>query len=513
MSLIEKTTEIGNSIIALIDAKTGGAPDGKTVKSTDGIMSAIGVKESNKDKAIKTWVGTLEEYEALESVDENTLYNITDDVEGEEVFTTTKVNLDGSNYEGSGLQTVVDSNLNSKMTNCITEIPQRIKYTLEDGTLTIKAGSEVIVPNGFEEDGTTPKFDYIIINSDVTPQPRSGSGVAMLSVRRTGAIDSTLLDRCLSGTDFTPTTASLQYNTSTNTVLRYMATVDEYHQASLPIAIVTYTDGSYSSIDRVFNGTGYIGSYIWVDKGVKGLIPNGRNENGTLNNIEMTTEQLFLIVSADTTNVGARGIFVKNGTTEVWVPCTKNTFVGLDKDKPTVISSSLQGLYYATDTNYLYTSPGVSLSSDTRVWEKVIDRLYIGTFETANLSSTVNKISCKVPRVLTESNALEIASYAMPSDKYIDLTLGASGSTYKAPANGWFYVNISAPLNSGGGGFDFINETKGYKKNLFFVNSANVVSRFGIFPVSRGDILNTTYSTGIKGTVNNFRFIYAQGEV
>lgn len=39
-------------------------------------------------------------------------------------------------------------------------------------------------------------------------------------------------------------------------------------------------------INQIFNGIGYIGSTIWVDKGIKVLIPDGRNEDGTLKNIE-----------------------------------------------------------------------------------------------------------------------------------------------------------------------------------------------------------------------------------
>lgn len=37
-------------------------------------------------------------------------------------------------------------------------------------------------------------------------------------------------------------------------------------------------------------------------------------------------------------------------------------------------------------------------------------------------------------------NNAYMAHMAMPSDKYIDLELGASGATYKAPADGWIYV-------------------------------------------------------------------------
>ena len=49
-------------------------------------------------------------------------------------------------------------NWSSNVTNCITGIPQDIKLELSSGTLTLKAGSKVYVPNGFEQDGTTKKY-------------------------------------------------------------------------------------------------------------------------------------------------------------------------------------------------------------------------------------------------------------------------------------------------------------------------------------------------------------------
>ena len=55
----------------------------------------------------------------------------------------------------------------TQITNCITEIPQDIKLELVDGTLILKAGSKVYVPNGFEEDGVTKKFDEVVIESDL----------------------------------------------------------------------------------------------------------------------------------------------------------------------------------------------------------------------------------------------------------------------------------------------------------------------------------------------------------
>ena len=63
---------------------------------------------------------------------------------------------------------------------------------------------------------------------------------------------------------------------------------------SLPFCVVKESSSGWASIDEVFNGFGYIGNTIFCDKGVKGLIPNGRNEDGTLKNIEYTTDTVAI---------------------------------------------------------------------------------------------------------------------------------------------------------------------------------------------------------------------------
>ena len=56
---------------------------------------------------------------------------------------------------------------NNNISNCITEIPQDIKLELNNhGTLKLKAGSKVYVPNGFESDGSN-RFDEIVIENNI----------------------------------------------------------------------------------------------------------------------------------------------------------------------------------------------------------------------------------------------------------------------------------------------------------------------------------------------------------
>ena len=92
---------------------------------------------------------------------------------------------------------------------------------------------------------------------------------------------------------------------------------------------------------------------------------------------------------------------------------------------------------------------------------------------------------------------------SMPSSKYIDLTLGASGSTYTAPANGWVLFDKQV---SSGKNIVLWNNTKGYG---FSVSSSGAFGQAILLPVSKGDVFKTEYTA--TGTTNSFRFIYAEG--
>ena len=90
------------------------------------------------------------------------------------------------------------------------------------------------------------------------------------------------------------------------------------------------------------------------------------------------------------------------------------------------------------------------------------------------------------------------AGWAMPSDTYVGLTLGASGSTYTAPANGWVLFT--------GQGDGYIALTQG---NITVYNTFNTTGNYySIFlPVHKG-IFTAEYN---NITLRAFRFIYAQG--
>lgn len=179
------------------------------------------------------------------------------------------------------------SELDGKITNCITEIPQDIKMELNNGTLTLKAGSKVYVPNGFEADGITLKFDVVTTNSDLSiSYPTNGEMTLYYDVDNSSLIRFFTSADSSGGT--TPTDQTTWYDITNNILRRYDTGGTLGSKLSLPLCHYTVSDGVASSIDQVFNGFGYIGSTVFALPGVKGLIPNGRNEDGSLKNIEFT---------------------------------------------------------------------------------------------------------------------------------------------------------------------------------------------------------------------------------
>lgn len=104
---------------------------------------------------------------------------------------------------------------------------------------------------------------------------------------------------------------------------------------------------------------------------------------------------------------------------------------------------------------------------------------------------------------ITNSTKSTIAGYAMPSDTYDNLTLGASGTTYTAPANGWFCLYRIPAV----GYSNIENLTTG-----FMTESRNTVNGAGNgvwAPVRKNDIIKLTYDGGTN--VTQWRFYYAVG--
>jgi hypothetical protein len=397
-------------------------------------------------------------------------------------------NLDLSNLTEVGEKHFLGK---SQITNCITEIPQRIKLELKDGVLTLKAGSEVIVPNGFEADGTTPKFDYVTIESDSTIKNGANRQEIILSENGniTGGVPSAWT---YSGATqpTVSTTFAIWYDTANNKIKLTINKGSTWLEGlSLPIALATSSTTQYTSIDQVFNGVGFIGSTMWVDKGVKALISDGRNEDGTLKNIEYITDRVRTVRQIASNTTGRHLFLTHEG--EFGACFASNYLQGQDCEKPTITADAAR-VYYAYDTNVMYTS-----LANTTTWEKV-NFVEITKF-TCSTTAVLTLNPKTTFRAVDYNDKSEISGWAIPSGKYIDLKLGASGATYIAPANGYFWAGGNAGsvrLNANNMSISS-NLLNGYWGGQTFI------------PVKNGDKVKVEYSN----SETLVRFFYAKGEV
>lgn len=106
---------------------------------------------------------------------------------------------------------------------------------------------------------------------------------------------------------------------------------------------------------------------------------------------------------------------------------------------------------------------------------------------------------------INNSGTSKGAGWTMPSRVFKELTLGATGTQYVAPATGWFYIDkrLGNTLEY----FGFINTSRSDCSQYFAPSGMNNV--IGLFPVQSGDVVKLNYN--VSGITNHFRFYYAQG--
>lgn len=234
-------------------------------------------------------------------------------------------------------------------TNCLTHIPNDINLELNNGTLTLKAGSKVYVPNGFESDGVTSIFDEVVIESDIKVYKSDTSTNTRLIYYRKESNSIGTFAYSSSGTT-TPTDSGniVFYNTTDNTIRLYVAGVLQTEAYSLPLAIVSAGNGvMINSIDQIFNGFGYIGSTVFALPGVKGLIPNGWDEVGRYNNIEVELDRVVI-------NSGA---WTGSKTRQLFLTAEKRILGGIyyfKQSTPPSITSANYERWYNIEENLMY---------------------------------------------------------------------------------------------------------------------------------------------------------------
>ena len=139
--------------------------------------------------------------------------------------------------------------------------------------------------------------------------------------------------------------------------------------------------------------------------------------------------------------------------------------------------------------------------NDKDYWAQLLDKSQF------DIDEIVTDLNGKADRSLSNvDNAANIlmAHNAMPSNKYVDLALGATGSFYTAPADGIFYI---AKQGMDTESVSIHNVTVGFNVQSMIPTNTGSVAMY-IF-AKKGDVIVVNYSASLA--LYGFRFIYAQG--
>lgn len=466
-------------------------------------------------------------------------------------------------YANANLDNLTDLGKNislwsNNVSNCLKEIPQDIKLELSSGTLTLKSGSVITFPDGTQ----------IQTTSDISTQAVANRKSMILY--RSGNLQRMDIDYCYSGST-APTissTLAIWYDT-TNNVIKFTSDGGATwitNNISFPLCAVTETTGWFTSIDQVFNGFGYIGSCVFALPGVKGLIPDGRNVDGTLKNINANNTSIH-VADYSSGGTGTRYILmnsvgglgslfdfypgtgyynadtnynVRGGGTNV----TGQYIVGVVKYTNGEIDSlDTKPVFHATDYYDLNTLSSNVSTLDAQNVKLTGNQTISGnkTFSGTNTFSGSNTFSSTITgsisgnagtvtngvytntnqtisgnKTFTGAVALNgtlsanstvketITGWAMPSDTYNNVTL--ADGTYTAPADGYFQMSVNIQDRTG---YAYCGvEANGLYSKQWGNEYTTDNFRFFI-PVKKGDVISYGLS---RGTWDYARFIYAKGE-
>lgn len=362
----------------------------------------------------------------------------------------------------------------NQITNCITEIPQDIKLEINNGIITLKAGSKVYNGNGVLKTTTT----------DISSVNANYDGQVLIALSKDFDV---LLTGFVPGetvSELPTSTASFKIYYNTTDKKCYLDTTDGWQECSLPIALGTSTVSSWVSIDQVFNGFGFVGSTIFALPGIKGLSPNGNDSlTGIKKNNIISIENILTYTCPNITANVILDLYANK------IAINSQAF-----DKPTI-----DLIFFDEINNYNYA--GLGISNDIWVGSARIENGKIVLFNPKHPISLVDK-----------NNSSWVAQQAMPSKKYINLELGISGTVYTAVANGYIQlVKQATTANQYLVAYDTNLPSTTVDENTIAIKwSTSGVNDVLYFPVRKGQQFIIGYTFG--GQTIAFRLIFAQGE-
>lgn len=246
-----------------------------------------------------------------------------------------------------------------------------------------------------------------------------------------------------------------------------------------------------------------------ANNGVKGFVTTN------MYYFKSTTGDLVYCLTTATAKIGQAIYGLSTGFKGYVEEVTSNGFKFTDEGKGFIefITDTNSNTYNPTDYELVINSTDetfrLPLKNHTADDGNSVLTLYYYVGETVQNANLIDAGRIG-EQLATKTDMLQASGAGMPSDRYIDLTLGASGSTYTAPANGYYYL-------------DKIADRKGQWCDIRYMTNGTIFAAIGciaydgpinlrfLAPVQKGQEIQIAYN--LSGTTKTFRFIYAEGEV
>lgn len=206
--------------------------------------------------------------------------------------TTLGVDSNGIISVNQGLIDTVDG----KISNCVLDIPQNLKLTLENNVLTLKAGSIITLLGNTYTTVTTTQDNTLTISTDDTWVVFSHSnGLAINNYVRLNKIGSG------SSLPADGTTYQCFYNSTDKLIYLWNNNQWIEWNVAYPLCIIKVENGNMSFVkdsngnDMIFNGMGFIGHHIFIYPNINAYMPAELNPDGSLKSTKVNTNALRII--------------------------------------------------------------------------------------------------------------------------------------------------------------------------------------------------------------------------
>ncbi len=263
-------------------------------------------------------------------------------------------------------------------------------------------------------------------------------------------------------------------------------------QAKKYVDFNTFTGAILEAPEGVIENTS---TSLTVKSGLRVVIPDGKNSDGTLKNIDFTLDD-DIILDISNYNDGEKFLFL---TSDGLLFTTDSKCYFISENTPSGSLSS-EYMWFKPSDNILKRYNSISSS-----WDESKSLLLANIIVS---SGQLTKV--KMSDVLSfykRADKREIIDYGCLSGHILDIAMGVSGSEYLAPANGILYWDGVAASNTSW--FVMTNKSSSYQTKslgLYANNTMNCHIR-----VAKYDTVKIDYSALL--TANAFRFIYEKGEL